>query len=472
MRFGLHSGPVTAGVLRGDKSRFQLFGDTVNTAARIESTGQRNRIHISQETATLLEEAGKGHWLQPRDDLVVAKGKGEMKTYWIVPKDGATYSEKGGQAGAEHGSKDRSSLPKHVDDLSKPGPSVDGIPSSTVVSSKVMRLVDWNVDVLQRLLKLIIAKRSARAHPKASETAIANVERQIGRKGIVLDEVTEIVTLPKFDANVARNQMDPSKVQIPPAVVAQLREYVKSIACTYRDNPFHNFEHASHVTMSVSKLLSRIVAPDIDGTDENLELNLHDHTYGITSDPLTQFAVVLSALIHDADHVGIPNFLLVNENQGLASKYKQKSVAEQNSIDIAWKVLMEPRFSALRCAIYDGESELRRFRQLLVNTVLATDIFDKELQTLRKNRWEKAFNHQMATSQEDEDVNRKATIVIEHLIQASDVAHTMQHWHIYQKWNERLFSEMLSAYRAGRSSNDPSSGWYQGELGFFDNYIM
>lgn len=186
--------------------------------------------------------------------------------------------------------------------------------------------------------------------------------------------------------------------------------------------------------MSVSKLLSRIVAPDIEvDNNDNIAANLHDHTYGITSDPLTQVAVVISALIHDVDHVGIPNFLLSGENKDLAKAYDNKSIAEQNSVDVAWETLMEARFSKLRACIYTNPTELARFRQLIANTVLATDIFDKELQALRKKRWEMAFSDQAtsagrSSSNSEVDVNRKATIVIEHLIQASDVAHTMQHW--------------------------------------------
>jgi transcription termination factor NusB len=243
---------------------------------------------------------------------------------------------------------------------------------------------------------------------------------------------------------------------------------------------------ASHVTMSVSKLLSRIIAPsDVlddyrDRANKDLASTLHDHTYGITSDPLTQFACVFSALVHDVDHAGVPNTQLVNENVELAARYGYKSVAEQNSIDLAWNLLMKDEFSELRQTICSTKSEVLHFRQLIVNAVMATDIMDKDLKNIRNMRWAKAFANeateaeQAPSSQQKvlDQVNRKATIVIEHMIQASDVSHTMQHWHIYRKWNELFYFECYDAFVKGRSKIVPTDTWYQGELDFYDYYII
>ena len=79
LRTGIHSGTVTGGILRGHKARFQLFGDAMNTASRVESNGIPGRIQISQDTADLIMEAGNGHWLEKRQDKVAAKGKGLMQ---------------------------------------------------------------------------------------------------------------------------------------------------------------------------------------------------------------------------------------------------------------------------------------------------------------------------------------------------------------------------------------------------------
>ena len=54
-----------------------------NTASRMESTSLRDRIQLSEETAKLLKEAGKKHWLVEREDKIFAKGKGEMQTHWL-----------------------------------------------------------------------------------------------------------------------------------------------------------------------------------------------------------------------------------------------------------------------------------------------------------------------------------------------------------------------------------------------------
>ena len=59
------------------------FGDTMNTTARIESTSKPGRIQISKETGELVIEAGKGHWIEKREEKVEAKGKGSLETYWL-----------------------------------------------------------------------------------------------------------------------------------------------------------------------------------------------------------------------------------------------------------------------------------------------------------------------------------------------------------------------------------------------------
>ena len=55
----------------------------LNLAARMESHGEGNKIHCSEETANLLIIAGKRHWLILRGDKINAKGKGVLQTYWV-----------------------------------------------------------------------------------------------------------------------------------------------------------------------------------------------------------------------------------------------------------------------------------------------------------------------------------------------------------------------------------------------------
>jgi 3'5'-cyclic nucleotide phosphodiesterase len=218
------------------------------------------------------------------------------------------------------------------------------------------------------------------------------------------------------------------------------------------------------VALSVIKLLGRIVIPnDIEPGDAR-------HAF---SDPLTQFTCVLGALIHDVWHSGVPNAQLVIEKAEVASQYYNCSIAEQASIDVAWQLLMQPDYDALRSAIYCDQVEMDRFRYLLVNAVMATDISDARLKETRNKQWDLAFNNDDSEDASPQQVSsRKAVIVVQTLIQASDLSHTMQHWHVYQKWNQRLFDEMMTAYRLGRSDKDPSEGWYEGELWFFENVVI
>jgi class 3 adenylate cyclase len=178
-KFGLHSGPVIAGVLKGSKARFQLFGDTMNTASRMETTSIADRVQISESTAELLIAAGKGDMICQRAGKVTVKGKGEMKTHFLEVNAKArrrltaamgtktednqvedtkrtnigTASDFGGNSQESTTKKDRPHYTEWLDwssTRSTNGPIDE-------VDDRQDRLIDWNVYLLADLLKKVVS---------------------------------------------------------------------------------------------------------------------------------------------------------------------------------------------------------------------------------------------------------------------------------------------------------------------------
>ena len=84
VRVGIHSGSCVAGVIGRKKFIYDIWGDAVNTASRMESTGEVNTVHCSEETAQLINTQSLNMFeLQPRGEIAV-KGKGTMRTYFVL----------------------------------------------------------------------------------------------------------------------------------------------------------------------------------------------------------------------------------------------------------------------------------------------------------------------------------------------------------------------------------------------------
>jgi adenylate cyclase len=80
VRIGIHVGPIVAGIVGTSKFAYDVWGDTVNVASRLETTSEPGRIHVSPELASRLQT---GYVLEPRGSVEL-KGKGATETYYLL----------------------------------------------------------------------------------------------------------------------------------------------------------------------------------------------------------------------------------------------------------------------------------------------------------------------------------------------------------------------------------------------------
>ena len=141
--------------------------------------------------------------------------------------------------------------------------SEEAVDIDPVVPPKIKRLVKWNAEMLLRILKQVVARRDAiesltneegSERPDLASSTFSSSSRSVIKRTssidgrTCMDEVKEIIQLPKFNTRAAKIQKDASQVVLDPKVSQQLHDYITVIASMYRaDVPFHNCKFSSGI---------------------------------------------------------------------------------------------------------------------------------------------------------------------------------------------------------------------------------
>lgn len=128
LRIGFNHGPLTAGVIGTTKLLYDIWGDTVNIASRMDSTGVECRVQVSEESHAVLSAMGLEFDYR---GTVNVKGKGQMRTY-LYPKSGESIFQDKTELGASDGPAPMASTASKTQGSAVPtGPSPNSSPLST-----------------------------------------------------------------------------------------------------------------------------------------------------------------------------------------------------------------------------------------------------------------------------------------------------------------------------------------------------
>jgi len=265
-------------------------------------------------------------------------------------------------------------------------------------------------------------------------------------------EISHLLPAPASDEAVQMVVSELLRAQVTTCEESSLVKLVQKIQAGYNLTPYHNFVHATHVLLGVVILLQNST---------------------VSWTRVEKAALTFTAIVHDLGHQGVPNVQLVKENDPLAVKFKNISVAENYSYEAAMALL-----DSDECNIFIDftTEEMNLFRSLCKDILLCTDIADgAAIKRLYSGVADMLAASPAASALEGfrfdttDQANRARALCL--LMKLADVGAPLQELSTALCWAHQYFDENSAAHALGRGSAIDLPAFQASQIGFFDHYL-
>jgi len=200
-------------------------------------------------------------------------------------------------------------------------------------------------------------------------------------------------------------------------------QFVVEVEQSYRDNPYHNFEHACDVTQTVYNFIKLV--------DPRVQFSLTE-----------KMAMIIGAVCHDIDHPGVSNAFLINTRDELALVYNDSSILENHHAACLYSMLKENPNTDVFKNIAE-EKLWKELRRIVITIILNTDMshhFQMVSQVelfleLNQNKMDKG--EFIFAKQEDRQ------FIMNLIMHSADISNPVKPFAVYNKWADRVLSEFF-----------------------------